>query len=180
MSLTGKQARFVEEYLIDLNATKAAIRAGYSEKTAYSIGEENLKKPDIQQAIQEATNNRSKRTEINQDWVIQRLAAIADCSMRDVASWGPGGVHYKDSKDLTDAEAYAVKKVKDKRSILSSGTGEAPDMVMNQQLEIEQHDKTKALELIGKHLGMFKDTIQLNGQINTPVVVEFKKPNAES
>lgn len=54
--LTDKQQRFVDEYLIDLNATQAAIRAGYSEKTAYSVGHENLKKPEIQKAIQEAQN----------------------------------------------------------------------------------------------------------------------------
>ena len=74
--LTAKQQRFVDEYLIDLNATQAAIRAGYSEKTAFSIGTENLRKPLIQKAIQQRKQAREQRTEITQDRVIQELAAI--------------------------------------------------------------------------------------------------------
>lgn len=73
MALTGKQQRFVDEYLIDLNATQAAIRAGYSEKTAYSIGEENLRKPEIAQAIQAAMNQRAKRTQVDADYVLRTI-----------------------------------------------------------------------------------------------------------
>ncbi|WP_213431657.1 terminase small subunit, partial [Paenibacillus dendritiformis] len=76
MALTAKQKAFVQEYLIDLNATQAAIRAGYSAKTARKIGAENLTKPDIQKAIQEAMERREKRTEITQDRVLQELAKI--------------------------------------------------------------------------------------------------------
>ena len=71
MSLTAKQRCFVEEYLVDLNATQAAIRAGYSEKTAADIGCENLTKPNIQQAIAEAMQARSERTEIEADQVLR-------------------------------------------------------------------------------------------------------------
>jgi phage terminase small subunit len=73
MALTGKQKQFVNEYLIDMNATEAAIRAGYSKKTAYSIGFENLKKPEIDAAIQQATKERSERTEINADYVLRTI-----------------------------------------------------------------------------------------------------------
>ena len=72
-NLTPKQQRFVEEYLIDLNATQAAIRAGYSEKTAKSIGQENLTKPDIQKAIEEAQNKRQEQTQIDAAYVLKRL-----------------------------------------------------------------------------------------------------------
>ena len=75
--LTPKQARFVEEYLVDLNATQAAIRAGYSEQTARSIGYENLTKPDIQQAIDEARGKQQQRTEITADRVLEEYAKIA-------------------------------------------------------------------------------------------------------
>ncbi len=75
MSLTAKQDRFVAEYLIDLNATQAAIRAGYSEKTAQMIGSENLSKPMVVAAVAAAQAKRSKRTEITQDYV---LTAIKD------------------------------------------------------------------------------------------------------
>ena len=76
--LTPKQQRFVDEYLIDLNATQAAIRAGYSEKTAYSIGDENLKKPDIKKAIEQAQQERQKRTLVTQDDVIRGLLTEAE------------------------------------------------------------------------------------------------------
>lgn len=80
--LTPKQARFVEEYLIDLNATQAAIRAGYSEKAAGQQGFENLRKPDIQEALTEAMNTRSERTKISQDWVLERLVKNVDHAMQ--------------------------------------------------------------------------------------------------
>ena len=71
--LAPKQQRFVEEYLVDLSATASAKRAGYSDKTAYSIGWELLRKPEIQDAIQIARNVLSARTQLTQDWVLERL-----------------------------------------------------------------------------------------------------------
>lgn len=100
--LTPKQAAFVHEYLVDLNATQAAIRAGYSEKTARSVAAENLAKPNIQQAIQEARDAREKRSMITVEWVLAQIASIA------------------------------------------------------QDEETQQRDRLKALELLGKHLGMWE------------------------
>lgn len=77
MALTAKQAAFVQEYLVDFNATQAAIRAGYSEKTAGKIGFENLQKPEIQAAIKDAMGDREKRTHITQDFVLSELYKIA-------------------------------------------------------------------------------------------------------
>ena len=82
--LTLKQELFVYEYLIDLNATQAAIRAGYSRKTAYSIGFENLKKPEIAKAIQVAANERIKRTEIDADWVLHEQVKVYKRCMQDL------------------------------------------------------------------------------------------------
>lgn len=98
-NLTPKQQRFVEEYLIDLNATQAAIRAGYSEKTAYSVGHENLKKPEIQKAIEEAKNQVSKRTELTVDMVVQGLLkeaqdyAEGSTQSARVSAWAHLGKH---------------------------------------------------------------------------------------
>ena len=108
--LTDKQARFCEEYLIDLNATQAAIRAGYSEKTAREQAAQNLSKLNIQEKIAELKAERAKRTEMTQDSVIQELAAVAR------------------------AEVKGVRAV----------------------------DKLKALELLGKHLGMFVERYEVN------------------
>lgn len=82
--LTNKQKRFVEEYLIDLNATQAAIRAGYSVNSARDVGCENLTKPNISEAISKAMAERSKRTGINQDRVVRELAKIGFVNMFQV------------------------------------------------------------------------------------------------
>ena len=96
MALTKKQKAFIQEYLVDLNATQAAIRAGYSKKTAYSIGQENLSKPEIQQALQEAQKRREKRTEVTQDYVITKLREIAE----------------KDASDGPDSDLKYSSKIK--------------------------------------------------------------------
>lgn len=80
--LTPKQQRFVQEYLIDLNATQAAIRAGYSERTARQAGAENLSKPVIQAAIEAGSKARSERTEITQDWVLKKLKENVERAMQ--------------------------------------------------------------------------------------------------
>ena len=115
--LTAKQERFCTEYIIDLNATQAAIRAGYSSKTANRIASENLSKPDIQRKIQELQQERAERTEITQDRVLKELAGIG---------FAP----------------------------ITKG-------------KIKAADKTKALELLGRHLGMFTDKLQVEGDIKT-------------
>lgn len=96
MALTKKQKAFIQEYLVDLNATQAAIRAGYSKKTAYSIGQENLTKPEIQQALQEAQKRREKRTEVTQDYVIAKLREIVE----------------KDASDGPDSELKYANKIR--------------------------------------------------------------------
>ena len=98
-SLTPRQAAFIREYLIDLNATQAAIRAGYSEKTAGRTAHENLKKPEIAQAIQEAQTERAERLELTQDDVLKGLLLEAtregegSSHSARVAAWGHLGKH---------------------------------------------------------------------------------------
>jgi len=87
--LTPKQQRFVEEYLIDLNATQAAIRAGYSEATAGQIGDQNLKKLQIAQVIKAALAERSQETKINAAWVLKKAAALAEKCEREGETYNP-------------------------------------------------------------------------------------------
>lgn len=84
MSLTAKQKMFVQEYLVDLNATQAAIRAGYSQKNADKIGSELLGKTRVSAAIQEAMKKRGKRVEVNQDYVIEKLLEITEKQASDL------------------------------------------------------------------------------------------------
>lgn len=96
MALTPKQKRFVAEYLVDLNATAAARRAGYSAKTADRIGPELLGKTCVSEAIQQAIRERQQRTEVTQDYVIKKLKEITD----------------KDASDAQDSDLKYVNKIK--------------------------------------------------------------------
>lgn len=146
--MTKKQKIFVEEYLIDLNATQAAIRAGYSPDTAYSIGQENLKKPEIKARIDKAIAERSRRTGVSADRVVIELAKIAFVNAVDVIDDKTATI--KDNASPDDTAAIQSVKVK---TFGEDGL----------EREIKMADKLKALELLGKHLGMFKDKLEVSG-----------------
>ena len=150
--MTKKQKLFIEEYLIDLNATQAAIRAGYSPETAGSIGNENLKKPEIRARIEKAMADRSKRTGVNADRVVMELAKIAFVNAVDVI----------DAQTATIKETALPEDTAAIQSVKVKTFGED-----GLEREIKMMDKLKALELLGKHLGMFKDRVELSGGIET-------------
>jgi phage terminase small subunit len=154
--LTPKQQRFVEEYLVDLNATQAAIRAGYSAKTAKEIGCENLTKPNIRACVDEALAERSKRTGINADRVLMELARLGFVNAVDVININEATVREEASRD--DTAAIASVKVK---TIPTEDGGEITER------EIKLYDKTKNLELLGKHLGLFTDKLEVKASINS-------------
>lgn len=153
--MTKKQKLFVEEYLIDLNATQAAIRAGYSPESAGSIGDENLKKPEIKNAIDKAMAERSRRTGVNQDRVVQEIAKMAFLNPIDVINMDEATVRGEASRD--DTACIASVKVK----MIPNDEGIITDR------EVKMYDKLKALELLGKHLGMF--TGQTKQSADTPI-----------
>ena len=157
--LTPKQRAFVLEYLVDLNATQAAIRAGYSKKSAARIGVELLNKTQVSQAVAKAQERRAKKLEVNQETVIKELARIAFADPRSVFSWGPDGVMLRDSAELTDDEAVAVADVSETRT--ESGGS----------IKAKLHDKVKALELLGRHLGMFTDKLEHSGSVDIAAVL---------
>ena len=109
--MTPKQQRFIEEYLVDLNATQAALRAGYSAKTARTIAAENLAKPNIQARITALKQARSERTQIDADQVVQELARVAFAHMGQVATWGPDGVTLHASVELDEAAQAVIQEV---------------------------------------------------------------------
>lgn len=157
-NLTPKQQRFVDEYLIDLNATQAAIRAGYSKDSAKEIGCENLTKPNIQEAIAEANKSRQQRIQVDADYVLRRLVEIDQMDVLDImddkhnllplSEWPKVWRQYLsslESLELSDADG-AVKKIK-------------------------WPDKVKNLELLGKHVsvGAFKDKVEMTGKDGEPM-----------
>lgn len=141
----------MEEYLIDLNATHAAIRAGYKAKNgqrASEIGHELLQKTQVSEAISEAIAERSKRTGINADRVLLELARIAFVNADDV-------INAKDAtlkEDASRDDLAAIQSVKVK-SFGEDGI----------EREIKLADKLKALDMLGRHLAMWNDRLQLSG-----------------
>lgn len=148
MALTKKQKLFIEEYLIDLNATQAAIRAGYSPDTAKAIGSENLTKPDIRARIDTAMAERSKRTGVNADRVILELAKVAFVNAIEVID--PETATIREEALPEDTAAIQSVKVK---TFGEDGL----------EREIKMADKLRALELLGKHMGMFRDKVEISG-----------------
>lgn len=147
--LAPKRAKFVQEYLIDLNATQAALRAGYSEKTAASQGQRLLKDEKVAVAIQEAMDKRQKRTEITQDSVLANLAEISDRCMQAVPV-----------KDRTGKMMFV----------------ETPEGLMCPAFTFNAQGAIKSNELIGKHLKMFSEKIEHDVKGN--LTINIKKYSA--
>ena len=137
-----RQIRFVEEYIKDLNATQAAIRAGYSKKTARSQGARLLTNVDILEAIQEAKEERSERTKIDQDYVLTNIQKVIERCMQ-------------------------IQQVDN--CLIQTEDGELAQAFM-----FKEQGALKGLELLGKHLGMFKDKIEHSGDPNNPINMSLK------
>lgn len=155
--LSDQRKRFVEEYLIDLNGTQAAIRAGYSVKTAQEQASRLLSNVMVQDAISKAMAARSKRTGVNQDRVVLELAKIAFVKMTDVVD-SNGRIR----EDATDDDLACIESIKYKESDNEFGG--------SVEREVKIASKLKALELLGKHLGMWNERMNVN--LNLPVFYE--------
>lgn len=163
--LTAKQQRFVEEYLVDLNATQAAIRAGYSEATAKEQGSRLLTNVNIAEAIAEAQKARSERTGITADRVLQELARIGFSDLRNcLTSEG----HLVDPQDWDDDTAAAISSLEVVKT--NRGEKEEKDRPIEYTHKIKVWDKNSALEKIGKHLGMFVDRSHLTGNLDLDLI----------
>ena len=154
--LTDKQRRFVDEYLIDLNGTQAAIRAGYSAKPANEQASRMLANVSIQQAVSEAMAERSKRTGVNQDRIVLELARIAFLKMTDVVD-SEGRIKENASED----DLACIESIKYKHSDTETGS--------STEREVKTASKLKAMELLGKHLGMWNDRLDVN--VVRPIVI---------
>jgi len=160
--LTAKQQRFVEEYLVDLNATQAAIRSGYSAKNADKIGSELLGKTRVAEAVAEAQEKRSQRTGITQDRVLNELAKLAFANSLDYMVVGEDGLAYTDLSKLTRDQAAAIQEF----IVEEYAEGRGEDKVDVKRVKLKFYDKGRSLVDIGKHLGMFVDRKEITGNVN--------------
>lgn len=152
MALNAKQERFCQEYIIDLNATQAAIRAGYSQDTAGSQAHDLLKKPEVQTEIDRLKSERSRQTKIDANWLLTRLAAEAEA---DIA-------------DLYDDEGR-LKPVKDWPEIWRKGLVSGVRTAVSEDgvafIDVKVSDRIRRLELIGKHVSVqaFQENVNHTG-----------------
>lgn len=149
--MTDKQEQFCFEYLVDLNATQAAIRAGYSIDTAYSTGWENLRKPEIRSRIAELMEQRSKRTLVDAEFVVNNLIEVSQRCLQKVPVMEWNG------------ELKAMVQKKD-----DSG---------NDVWEFDSQGANRALELLGKHLKMYTDKREDSGEVSILVSYATKGNN---
>lgn len=148
--MTEKQKIFADEYLIDLNATRA-YRVAYpsvkKDETARANSSRMLTNANVAKYITERMEERQKRTEITQDRVLKELAVIAFAKATDYAEVKDGQVIIKDTEELNEQQARAIAGIKEGKF----------------GVEVKLNDKEKALELLGRHLGMFKDKVEVSG-----------------
>lgn len=153
--LTDKQTAFVREYLVDLNATQAAIRAGYSERTASRIGPQLLGKTWVREAIEKAQAKRARRVEVTQDYVLSNLVEVVERTMQRAP------VLDRKGEQVTDEEGRAV-------------------------WTFDAKGANRAMELLGKHLGIFADRVRAEvsgpdgGPVASEIVVRFVEPGGEA
>ena len=157
--LTRRQESFVTEYLVDLNGTQAAIRAGYSPKGASARASELLANRKIQEALAHARGARRERLEIDADSVVRELARLGFSKMTDVASWDDLGVHIKGS-DTLDADTKAtIKEVTLTKTSVFRKNG---DEEVTEKWRVVLHDKLAALDKLCRFLGIYNDSLTVD------------------
>ncbi|MDB6366735.1 terminase small subunit [Photorhabdus bodei] len=176
MALTGKQEMFCREYLVDLNATQAAIRAGYSDKTANRIGSENLSKLDIQKRISELKSDRNEVVKIDAEYVLKRLVEIDRMDVLDIID--------DDGRLKAVSEWPVVWRTTlsgfDISTTIYDYDGSTEETILK---KIKWPDKVKNLELLGKHVGVqaFRESVktELTGAGGGPIKIDLTDEQLE-
>lgn len=168
MKLTAKQIRFVDEYLVDLNATQAAIRAGYSEKTAAATAARLLRNVNIQNEISRRQKDLQRRTEVTQERVVKELARIAFANIADYVHVETQ-TRTKDDGTETTYQIVMLSETEDLSADQRAALAAVKQSVNG--VEIKLHDKIKALELLGRHIGLFTDKLEVKGAIDIASVL---------
>jgi phage terminase small subunit len=155
--LTPKQARFVAEYLVDLNATQAAIRAGYSENTARAIGSENLTKPDIAEAIAVGKQEQLKVAGVSAERVLDELRRLAFVDLREFFD---AAGNMKPMADMTADQGAALAGME-----VIIKNAEAGDGKTDRVHKFKVWDKTRSLEMLAKHFGVLVEQVRHSGAL---------------
>lgn len=169
--LTDKQERFCQEYLIDLNATQAAIRAGYSENSAKEIGCENLTKPNVQARVAELQADLAKRTQVKQEEVVAELKKIGFADIRKAVRWGRNPTDStSENADPNGLNMYPVSLVPSEVIEEDVAAAVCEVSLNTAGVKIKMHDKLGALDKLARHLGMYTDKHEHSGSLSINVL----------
>lgn len=164
--LNPKQRLFVAEYLKDKNGKQAAIRAGYSPKTAEVQASRLLSVVKVKAAVEESLGKVHKKLDISAERIREELSRIAFSDMADYVKVGTEGeVTIKPFEEMPEGASRTISGIKEVRRIMNSSEGDGKDIILEARLEYKHHDKLKALELLGKDQGMFKEKVEHTGAI---------------
>ena len=180
MKLNPKQARFVQEYLIDLNATQAAIRAGYSKKTAEQLGHQLLQKPSVYEAVAKA---QAKLSDKNDDLVQRLIDELKIIAFSDIANHtridpDTGAICAKGFDEMPPGASRALQSIDENRAIKEDADGNK--VTVYDKVNFRMWDKLKAIDLLGKHLGMFKELAEVKHDVLYRVIYEKPKDKVDA
>lgn len=161
--LTARQQRFVDEFLVDLNSSAAATRAGYK-GDPNTTGPRLLQHPGVAKEIANRQAVLRESLEITQEMVVRELAKIAFGDQRQIMSWGKKGIKLRESVELTDDQAATVAEISE--TVTAAGG----------TLKVKAHDKVGALKLLGEHLGLFRQRVEHSGPDGKPLPVTQLSP----
>ena len=172
--MNDKQRRFVAEYLVDLNGTQAAIRAGYSARTAESQASTLLRNPKVRTAVSEGKAKQLAKADVTAQRVLNEIARL---SFSDARKLFDESGNLKPLHELTDDEAAAIASVEIVVQPKRGAEDRDPDTIH----KIKVWDKTRSLEMLAKHFGLLTDKVEHSGQITLPVKVvhEYHTDNAK-
>jgi phage terminase small subunit len=157
--LTNKQRRFVDEYLVDLNATRAAMRAGYSTKTSHVIGHENINKPEIAAAICKAQEKRAGKVEVTAERVLREYAVLAFSDMAHYLRFAEDGQAFLDWENMPKEATRAISEITQEEYVEGGEDGR-----LVRKTKFRLHNKGSALDSVAKHLGMFIERHEITGK----------------
>lgn len=166
--LNERQQAFVREYVIDFNATQAAIRAGYSARSAGQHAEALMRKHEIQTAIQEAKGAVCKRAELTVDRIVQELERIAFGDLKNSVKWDSNGTNVRSSDELTDDVSATIAAIEEEETTTEFGVTSKT----KRKVKVKHYDKLRALELLARYKGMLVDRKEITGKDGKPMQVQ--------
>ena len=169
----AKHERFCQEYIIDLNQTKAAIRAKYSKHTAAQQASRLFSDVKILARIAELKAERNERTRVTQDRIVKELAMLGFSDLQNYITIDPltGAIQAKGFEDMPPGESRALKSIKEDRAIKEDANGKG--VTVYDKVSFTMHDKIRALELLAKHRGMLVERHEMTGEEGGPIQIQY-------